>query len=78
MELQKTKEDKSCQIYNFLFFKSPISLSDKSRITFRKLKNCTLNIRFLYQFIQSSKYVPLRLHYYKKVKALEILQLTFF
>ena len=54
-ELQETKEDKNCQIYTFLFFNSPISHSDRSRIIFRKRKNCTLNIRFLYQFIQSSK-----------------------
>ena len=50
-KLQKTKEDRNCQIYNFFFFKCPTLLSVSRAIILKKTKKYPLKITFLYKFL---------------------------
>ena len=48
-KLQQTKKAKIFLFYNFLFFKCQRGLISNTRIIFRKMKKCPLNIRYLYK-----------------------------
>ena len=77
-ELQKPKEGENCQIWNFLFYKCSILLTDSSTTIFKKKKKCASNISFLYNFLNKNQ--NMSPYYYvitKNEKTLQFLKLTF-
>ena len=50
-QIQKTKENKFCQSFNYFHFKCAINLRENCKIMCRKTKTCSLNITFLHKFL---------------------------
>ena len=67
-ELQKSKEDRNCHIYNSVFFKCPIRLTDNRTINFRKRKECLLIQDFYIRFCIKFKICPLNIMLIQKTK----------